>query len=105
MEGKIEPHQARLGGVFRFEDKGMSRNPDDINPKWNRPADWPYEYDFGSKNWDKKIAEMDARGREVREKYGFIYCPKCGTGHTSKTCYCRGCEYKLNWKEIEDATS
>ena len=90
-----------FGEVFSF----MERNPDDINPNWTRSDDWPFPEDFLSVNWKKRVAESDRRVREYREKYGFIYCPICGTGHTCKTVFCRGCEYKVPFtKETEHAT-
>ena len=44
---------------------------------------------------DITIKEIMRRNKDIREKYGFIKCPECGTFHTNKTMTCRKCEYKV----------
>ena len=65
-----------------------------INPNWKRPADWSFEMDWGSPAWEAKMELIEERRKRRTEIRGFIYCPKCDTGHTAKTLSCRGCEYK-----------
>ena len=45
------------------------------------------------------MREQNRRYFERVEKYGFVFCPKCRTGHTGKTLKCRGCGYSEQREE------
>jgi hypothetical protein len=74
----------------------MERDSQLVNPNWKRPDDWPYEADFDSSAWKRRMREIQNEVQLRREKFGFVTCPQCETGHTGKTLSCRGCEYKAN---------
>ena len=69
------------------------RDPDLVNPDWDRKDDWPYEEDFNSPKWKRRMARSDRRIAIGRELFGFGKCPKCGVQHTALTITCRGCGY------------
>ena len=73
----------------------MNRNPDLVNPGWERPSDWPYEEDWGSPAWKRRMAETHAASMKLREEHGFLDCPKCRVFHTAKTLACRVCDYRV----------
>jgi hypothetical protein len=72
----------------------MSRDPDLVNPSWERPPDWPYEADWDSPAWKRARDESEQRIVEARREYGFSVCPACHTAHTSKTVVCRECGHR-----------
>lgn len=72
----------------------QKRDPDDVNPGWERPSDWKFKSDWDSPNWRRQMDENFARIARKRAKFGFSVCPECGTRHTTKTITCRECEYK-----------
>ena len=72
----------------------LTRNPDDVNPNWERPDDWPFPEDWNSASWKKRMAEIERKVAAKRERYGFVECPKCGCAHTTKTLMCRECGWR-----------
>lgn len=72
------------------------RNPD---PDYKRPADWPYEEDWGSPAWKAKMAAIDTQRRQKLADYGFSVCPSCNTAHTNLTLTCRNCDYRMVGKD------
>jgi hypothetical protein len=73
----------------------MNRPERDINPGWFRTADWPYKEDWDSETWKERMHKVHLEGQALRAKHGFIFCPKCETGHTNYTIWCRGCGYRV----------
>jgi hypothetical protein len=70
------------------------RDPDLVNPGWERPPDWKWDEDWNSPKWKRKMAVIEANGAQRRLKFGFIYCPACKMGHTNYTITCRNCGHQ-----------
>lgn len=87
-------------GIIRKQEMDMLTE-DKRNPDWKRPADWPYDEDFGSKVWNGKMKALDAKLRERNKRIGFTHCPKCGSDHTNFTVVCRNCSYKVKSEEVK----
>ena len=75
------------------------RDPDLVNPDWQRPDDWPWEEDHDSPKWKRRWSRIQRRIQIGRKKYGFSVCPECEVMHTGLTVTCRGCGHKA---EITD---
>jgi hypothetical protein len=73
----------------------MERDPNDVNPNWERPSDWKYKADWDSPNWKRWRHETSIKIQKMLEKYGFALCPSCGAQHTALTFMCRKCSYKV----------
>mgnify|MGYP001202502157 CR=1 FL=1 len=51
--------------------------------------------DFDTPEYEQMMKQVEERIMQRREQYGFIFCPECNMGHTSKTLFCRECGYKV----------
>ena len=70
------------------------RDPDLVNPGWERPEDWRYEADWDSPAWKRAMEDSGKKIMELRRDYGFTRCPECRVSHTTTTLVCRECGYK-----------
>lgn len=77
------------------------RDPDDVNPNWNRPELWPFKEDWDSPNWRKKIKSIEHMVYMRTEQYGFLICPFCKFKQNAKTFVCRFCGYR-SMPDLED---
>lgn len=61
-----------------------ARDPDHVSryPDWVRPPSWPYEEDWSSPAWERRMAAVYAKAAEETEQFGFVVCPSCKTAHT-----------------------
>ncbi len=83
------------------------RDPDITTPGWKRSDTWPFEEDFGSPKWLRRMRLSRAKLGLRRELCGFNVCPECRVAHTAMTVSCRGCGHtaKIAFKdelEIDD---
>lgn len=69
------------------------------NPGWERPADWPYEEDWGSAVWKERMKKSNENLSRLRKEVGFLTCPSCQQEHTALTLTCRRCEFNVNISE------
>lgn len=71
------------------------RDPDLVNPDWERKDDWPFEEDWQSPKWKRRDKRTWRKIQIGRDLYGFATCPECRTDHTALTITCRGCGYQV----------